>query len=172
MRDYQNIRPLRGKVFARVLEREIRVRPGALIILPKSMHGRASRARVTFAHPDCEVKAGDLIYFDAYKLKLVMEHGQLANAAGTPVANPGSSSASWRRTSCSWRSPMARSERAKRIRARLPKSLGIAEYAPVLDSIIDAVAAEMDDQDARLRYLLDQVFDIHKRNEWHRGPDD
>jgi co-chaperonin GroES (HSP10) len=89
MKDYQNIRPLRGKVFARVLERETRVRPGALIILPKSMYGRANRARVTFAHPDCEVKAGDLIYFDAYKLKLVMEHGQLANAAGTPVANPG-----------------------------------------------------------------------------------
>lgn len=89
MRTYKTIRPLPGRVFARVLERETKVTAQSLIILPPTMHGRPNRACVEHAHPDALVKPGDIVCFNPYEVLLVMEHGQLANAAGTPVANPG-----------------------------------------------------------------------------------
>lgn len=89
MEDYENIRPSKGVVFARVLEREQKVTAQSLIILPATMHGRPNRARVEFAPPGAQVKPGEVVCFDAYKIRLVMAHGQLANGQGTPLANPG-----------------------------------------------------------------------------------
>lgn len=88
-KDYQNVRPLKGRVFARVLERETKVTPESPIIIPTTCHGRPNRAEVVAAHPDDLVKVGDRICYDAYQIRVVVAHGQLANAMGSPIANPG-----------------------------------------------------------------------------------
>lgn len=87
---YETIRPMRGVVFARVIEAGKRVWQTPLV-LPGTMHGRPNRAVVEHSHPDALVKPGNVVCFNPYKIRLVMSHGQLANAAGTPVANPGDS---------------------------------------------------------------------------------
>jgi len=76
-------------VLARVLEGETRVGTGGLWI-PGSARGRANQAEVLSVGPLAEeVSVGDRIIFDAYAILMVMAAGQIANASGTPIANPG-----------------------------------------------------------------------------------
>jgi co-chaperonin GroES (HSP10) len=86
----ETIKAYGSAVFAKVDERETMVSPGSKLFLPPSMNGRPSRATVLSVGPDAtDVDAGDRVIFDAYKVQLVLGGGQLANAQGTPIANPG-----------------------------------------------------------------------------------
>lgn len=87
--DLSKVRPLGRNVFARVLATEEKVRVDSLIYIPGTARGRPSRAVVERAGPDSVVVPGDVIGFDPYRIKVVIGHGQLANARGTPVANTG-----------------------------------------------------------------------------------
>jgi len=60
------------------------------IIVPGGARGRPDKAVVeAISSSSTELKVGDLVCFDAYKIKTVYGDGMLANAPGTPVANPG-----------------------------------------------------------------------------------
>jgi len=82
------IKALGTNVFCKVHDDEQRITTGGLFI-PSATRGRPDRAVVEHCGPDAEVKPGDRICFNPYRLKVVFGHGQLANAQGSPIANPG-----------------------------------------------------------------------------------
>lgn len=88
--DFERIRPINGHVLIKVEER-VQERPGSPIIMPATATGRPNRAVVVAAAQDGKegLRQGDRVIFDAYRLALVFGDGQMANAAGTPIARAG-----------------------------------------------------------------------------------
>lgn len=82
------IRALHRNVFCRVCADEEKVTAAGLF-LPQNAKGRPDRAAVVAVPEGYGLKVGDVVGFDAYRIKVVMEDGALANAHGSPVANPG-----------------------------------------------------------------------------------
>ena len=91
------IRPMNGHVLVEVLEDAPQETPGGLLI-PDTAKGRKRYGLViavgrgrehkgNIIPPD--VKPGDLVLFDPYKIRAVLADGTLAQAPGTPVAQPG-----------------------------------------------------------------------------------
>ncbi len=96
MNEKKTIRPYGANVLCEMYD-EGHVTPGGIII-PDTAHKRPNKARVIAAgrgqwvgarFVEVLVKPGDLVVVDAYKLRLVLADGALANAAGTPYAGPG-----------------------------------------------------------------------------------
>jgi len=79
-------------VFCRVPDSEERVTSGGIIV-PGNARGRPDKAVIEAIDPArgaaIGLEVGDTVCFDAYAIKTVYGAGMLANAQGTPVANPG-----------------------------------------------------------------------------------
>ena len=96
--DNEKVRPLNGMVLLRVND-DVPERPSAGgLFLPDNAKGRPKLARVIAVSRgyfqggrliEPLVRKGEEVLFDPYKITMVLSHGQLATAQGSPVAKAG-----------------------------------------------------------------------------------
>lgn len=97
MNEQTNIQPLGSYVLCRVLEPTGKTTAAGLFI-PDTAHARPNQAVVLEVGPGrwlgnarvpSQLKRGDRVVFDPYKIARVLAEGAMAEAQGTPLANHG-----------------------------------------------------------------------------------